>query len=360
VPLIYWLHTRHEGREEFMNWRRSVVFFVSFAVVAATLVATAATSAVRKVQDVAIAAPEKATDFGWNQQGVTSARKAAAATGTKLVVADGLGYDNTEANLRRLAQRGADLIFAHASGYAGVVGTVAADTNVPILGTGDPKIIVKGLVGDVEANNYDGAYLAGIVAANTTKSGKLGLAISASIPDFYKFAGGFVAGARSVNPKIKVSSAEISAFGFADAAGGKRIARTLIASGADIIFGMGDGASFGYLSAINNAKGPNKVWFIDVIGKKTAIDKKKVLLTSVVLDWTTAYRKAIADVNAGTFGARGYTMTLATGVSLLKTPYIPAPVWSSVAQARSSILSGKVHVPIVTTRAGLKKIIRSG
>jgi simple sugar transport system substrate-binding protein len=120
---------------------------------------------------------------------------------------------------------------------------------------------------------------------------------------------------------------------------------------------MGDGASFGYLSAIQNAKGPNKVWFVDVIGDKRPIDNKHVLLTSVVLDWTKSYRQAIADVDAGTFGNHNYTMTLSNGVSVLKTPYIPASVWSAVQQARNGILAGNVHVPVVTTRGALAKLI---
>jgi basic membrane protein A len=102
------------------------------------------------------------------------------------------------------------------------------------------------------------------------------------------------------------------------------------------------------------------VWFVDVIGNKVPVDKKHVLLTSVVLDWTQVYKQAIADVNAGTFGNHGYTMTLSNGVSLLKTPYIPAPAWSRAQQARKAILAGKVHVPVVTTRGGLAKLIGGG
>jgi basic membrane protein A and related proteins len=340
-----------------MNWRRSVFCFVPLAVVSGALAAASASRSVQEVQTIAIAAPEKANDYGWNQQGVTSARNAASGTTSKLVVADGIGYANTEAILRRMAARGADLILAHASGYSSLVGRVAESTQIPILGTGNPKIRMKGLVADVEANNFDGAYLAGIVAAKTTKAGRLGIVRSADIPDFYKFAGGFVAGARSVDPNIKFSSVQVGDAAFADASGGKRAAQTLIASGADVILGMGDGASFGYLSAIQNAKGPNKVWFVDVIGDKRPIDKKHVLLTSVVLDWTKSYRQAIADVDAGTFGAHNYTMNLSNGVSVLKTPYIPASVWSTVQQARKGILAGKVHVPVVTTRGALAKLI---
>ena len=46
-------------------------------------------------------------------------------------------------------------------------------------------------------------------------------------------------------------------------------------AGADVIFGQGDGATFGMLQAVETTKSPGggNVWFIDVIGDKTSIDK---------------------------------------------------------------------------------------
>ena len=89
---------------------------VLVAVTALVVVAGGAASPA-KVSEVGFAAPEKPTDYGWNQQGFAGAKKAAAATGAKVIDATGSGYDNVEPNLRRLAQQGADLIIAHASGY---------------------------------------------------------------------------------------------------------------------------------------------------------------------------------------------------------------------------------------------------
>ena len=67
--------------------------------------------------------------------------------------------------------------------------------------------------------------------------------------------GGFAAGFHSDQPETsKIYFAEISPTGYDDAAGGKRVARRLIAQGADVIFGMGDDASFGYLQAIERQR----------------------------------------------------------------------------------------------------------
>ena len=56
------------------------------------------------------------------------------------------------------------------------------------------------------------------------------------------------------------------------------------------------------LQAVETAKPPagaDKVWFIDVIGDKTAIDEQGVLLSSVIWDFTEIFTQAIADIEAG-------------------------------------------------------------
>ena len=67
--------------------------------------------------------------------------------------ATGSGYDNVEPNLRRLAQQGADLIIAHASGYNAAGPAVAQEFNVPVV-VWDAKqsAVKKGLVSNVLTN----------------------------------------------------------------------------------------------------------------------------------------------------------------------------------------------------------------
>ena len=89
-----------------------------------------------------------------------------------------------------------------------------------------------------------------------------------------------------------------------------------------MIFGMGDGASLGYIQAVETAK--NKTWYIGDIGNIAPIDKKKIQLSSVLWNFTGAYKQAIKDINAGTFGVKAYDLDLKNGgIALLKTSYIP-------------------------------------
>jgi basic membrane protein A and related proteins len=331
--------------------------FLLVAATALVVVAGGAASA-KKVAEVGFAAPEKPNDFGWNQQGFVGAKKAAKATGAKVLDATGSGYENVEPNLRRLAQQGADLIIAHASGYNSAGPAIAQEFNVPVVVWDAKKSAVKkGLVSNVLTNAQEGAYLAGVLAAQTTKTGTLGIVVSASDENWFKQSGGYVQGARSINKNVKFKYGRIGQASYADAAGGKRITQAVIAAGADVVFGMGDGSSFGMLQAVETAKAPagaTKVWFIDVIGDKRKIDKKGVLLSSELWDFAPIYTRAIKAVNAGTFGTT-YVLDAKNGLSLLKTNKAPASVWAKVAAAQRKIANGSIKVISTATEAKVKK-----
>lgn len=318
----------------------------------------AASNAVLKM---AIIAPEKGNDFGWNQQGVDGAKAAAAAVGATIEVADGAGYDDPGPILRQLADGGAQFIVAQASGYNTAAPQFAAETGIPVIVYDAPDATKAGLVADVLTNAQEGAYLAGVLAASMSKTGTLGMVISADTPSWHKANGGFVAGAKSVNPAIKFLQAQIGPAGYADAEGGKRVTETVIAGGADIVFGQGDGASFGMLQAVETATPPagaDKVWFIDVIGDKTSIDEKGVLLSSVLWDFGGTFEQAIADINAGTFGDKGYVQDVENGgIALLKTDHIAAAAWTAVETAMAGIADGSIEVPETTTQAAVDALI---
>jgi basic membrane protein A len=338
----------------------ALAFLAAVAVVVAAGAAFAAT-AVKKadVKQVAIATPAKPSDYGWNQQGYNAAKAAAATAGAKFVAQTNIGYDRTEAVLRQLAQGGADFIIAHASGYDTIASRIAIQYKVPIMTYDIPTQLTKDYVSNITTSSQQGSYLAGILAARMTKTNHVGLVISASDTNWYKMSGGFVAGVKKINKKIKISFVTISSAGYDDSAGGKRVVTQVIATGADVIFGMGDNASFGYLQGIETAKAGHKVWFIGDIGNMGPIDKRRVLLSSVLWNFTDAYNKAIADIGKGTYGTHGYNLTLANGgISLLKTRYIPAKVWREIRAAQTRVMLGKLKVPLTTKASQVKALIK--
>jgi len=319
---------------------------------------SARSTAAGKVTKVAIATPAKASDYGWNQQGLNGAKAAATANGATLQSITNIGYNNTQNVLRQLAQGGANFIIAHASGYDTIANRIAQQYNVPTITYDVPTNLKKGQLSYVTTSSQEGAYLAGILAAHTTKTHKVGIIISASDDNWYKMSGGFAAGFRSVDKTSKIFFATISPTGYDDAAGGKRVAQSIIAQGADVIFAMGDDASFGYLQAISSAKAGHKVWYIGDIGDMTPIDKQHVLLSSVLWNFTGVFSQAIKDINAGTYGTHGYNLTLANGgISLLHSKYISAGVWSDITAAEKQIEAGKISIPVAHTAGAVQKLL---
>jgi simple sugar transport system substrate-binding protein len=171
--------------------------------------------------------------------------------------------------------------------------------------------------------------------------------------------GGFAAGFRSVDKTSKIFFATVSPTGYDDAAGGKRVATSVMAQGADVIFAMGDNASFGYLQAIETAKVGHKVWYIGDIGDMTPIDKNHVLLSSVLWDFKGTFKQAIKDIDAGTYGTHGYDLNLKNnGIALLHSKYIPASVWGQIQKAKAQILAGKIKVPVAHKANAVQQLIK--
>jgi basic membrane protein A and related proteins len=346
-----------------MQIRLTGAWLVSGAAAAGLLAGGAAYAAgsghAAKVTKVAIATPAKASDYGWNQQGLNAAKTAAASVGAKFQAVTNIGYDKTDVILRQLAQGGASFIVAHASGYDTVAARIARQYKVPTITYDVPTNLAKGYLSYVTTSSQQGAYLAGILAARTTKTHKVGIIISAADDNWYKMSGGFAAGFRSADKTSKIFFATVSPTGYDDAAGGKRVASTVIAQGADVIFAMGDNASFGYLQAIETAKVGHKVWYIGDIGDMTPIDKNHVLLSSVLWDFTGTFKAALSDINSGSYGTHGYDLSLKNGgISLLHSKYISAGVWAQLSKAKGQIMAGKISIPVAHKAQAVEQLIK--
>jgi simple sugar transport system substrate-binding protein len=170
--------------------------------------------------------------------------------------------------------------------------------------------------------------------------------VSGEPPSWNSQSAAFAEGVKAEKPDVTVRYAVIGPAAYSDAAGGKRVTESLIAAGADVIFGQGNGSTFGMLQAVETTKAADggKVLFIDVIGDKTSIDKGH-LLSSVVWDMTPVYTAMIEDLKNDTFGTKNYQIGLADdSVRLLKTPQIPDDVWAEIMAIRDEIVSGKIKV----------------
>ena len=321
--------------------------------------AMAAPLAAREVDTIAILTPEQGSDFGWNQQGVDAARAAAEAAGVELIVGEGLGYGDVRAPMREIAAEGADLMIAHASGYNTAGPEIAEETGVAVAIVDTPTGLKEGLVADYTLSGHEGAYLAGRLAARATRTGTVGVVVSGEPPSWNSQSAGFAQGVKAENPDVGVLYAVIGPAAYSDAAGGNRVTASVIAAGADVIFGQGNGSSFGMLQAIETtpATDGGKVMFIDVIGDKSSIDKGH-LLTSVVWDMEPVYSRMIADLRDDTFGTKSYAIGLADdSVRLLETPQVDAADWAEVMDLRQQIIDGAITVEPVFDAEAVRALV---
>ncbi len=302
-----------------------------------------------EVKALAIMLPEEPTDFGWNQQAFEAAKSVAAKYHLKFMPASGLGYGDVHSELRELADDGASLIIAHASGYNTAAPEIGAEKHVPVAIVDRPKESRPGAVADYTLTGREGAYLAGMLAAKTTLTHVVAIVVAAESPPWNSQSAAFAQGVRATHPGVKVLYAVIGPAAYADVAGGRRVTELVIGAGADVVFGQGDRASFGMLQAVDTkpSTAGGKVWFIDELGDKTSLDKGH-LLTSVVWNLVPVYSAMVEDLKADKFGTHPYSIQLADdSVRLLHSKYIPDKVWDDIQTVRTQIIGGKVKVDTI-------------
>jgi simple sugar transport system substrate-binding protein len=216
---------------------------------------------------------------------------------------------------------------------------------------------VPGVLADYTLSGHEGAYLAGALAAKTTQTKAVGIVVSGEPPSWNSQSAAFAEGVKATDPSVKILYAVIGPAAYADAAGGKRVTEQLIGAGADVIFGQGDGASFGMIQAVETAKTP--AWFIDVIGDKTSIDKGN-LLSSVIWNLVPVYSAMVEDLKADKFGTKGYSIQLSDdSVQLLHSKHIPDAVWADVSKVRDEIVGGSLKIEPVWEAAAVRALMTS-
>ncbi len=190
-------------------------------------------------------------------------------------------------------------------------------------------------------NARQGAYLAGVLAATMTKTGTLGMVISADTPSWHKANGGFVKGAQSVNPDIKFLLAQTGQDAYGDAARGKRIDRDRSSRAARTSCSARATAPRSGCSRRSRPPPRPRARTRSGSSMSSATSRpdrrpKDVVLSSVLWNFAGTFKQAIADIDAGTFGNAGYVQDLANGgISLLETDNITPEAWAAVEAAKA-------------------------
>src|SRR4030088_2821034 len=131
-------------------------------------------------------------------------------------------------------------------------------------------------VTSVTFKEEEGSFLAGALAAMTTKTKTIAFLGGLDIPLLRKFEVGYAAGAREIDPSVKVLVKYVGSF--EDGAAGKELAGVQFSEGGDIIYVAGGKAGVG---AIDQVKQRSDAFVIGVVSDQDAIAPGKILTSMV-------------------------------------------------------------------------------
>lgn len=254
-------------------------------------------------------------------------------------------------NLNNLLRRDFDLVFGVGFMMGDAIEEIANDNPDAQLALIDAEVAADN-VANILFKEQEGAFLAGVVAASMSESGKIGFVGGVDIPVINRFHAGFIEGAKAVNPDIEI---QVNYTGvFDDASKGKIAANSMYSSGVDIIFHAAGGTGNGVFSEAKErkAKDPDaNVWVIGVDADQYAEgqvdDSTNITLTSMLKGVDNAVVDIATKAKNGEFpGGETTVYGLAEdGVGLADSRgAIPQEVLDKVEEYKEKIASGEIKV----------------
>ena len=188
----------------------------------------------------------------------------------------------------------------------------------------------------------EGAFLAGVLAGLMTESNQLGVVGGIKIPPVVRYAVGFEAGARSVNPEVAVVVAYADTF--SDPALGKELTLAQYNQGVDIAFPVAGATGIGSFEAAKELG--EGYWVIAADTDQSQLGAEHQLgVSEKGVD--TALYLAAQQVVEGTFAGGEQSLGLAEGGVGLGSPHesVPQEVLDTIAQYEQAIIDGAIVVP---------------
>jgi basic membrane protein A len=282
-------------------------------------------------------------DKSFNDSAYAGLVRAKAQLGATFEVQESKSAADYQPNLTALADGDFDMIFAIGFLMNSDLTDVAKNypnTHFAIIDAVNPEPNVTSVV----FREQDGSFLAGALAAMVTKTKTVGFLGGIDSPLLRKFEVGFTAGAREVDPSVKVLVKYVGSF--VDVSSGKELAGVLYGGGADIVFVAAGKAGLG---AIDETRARPNVYAIGVDSDQDALVPGKIL-TSMVKHVDVAVFTIARDVQAhelphGTieFGLKD------DGVGLTDFKYTRAAIGAAhiarLGRLRAAIVAGKIVPP---------------
>jgi basic membrane protein A len=254
-----------------------------------------------------------------------------------------------EERLRLLAQGGYNTVIAVGFAYATALKKVAADFPDVHFAIVDDSSIQAPNVADLVFAENEGSFLVGAAAALKSKSNHVGFVGGVNVPLIQKFQAGFDAGAKAVNPDIKIDNKYLTQppdfSGFQDPAKGKVAGQGMYQGGADVVFAAAGSSGLGVFQAAKDA-GAMAIGVDSDQYNTVDAALKDVIITSMVKKVDVAVYNFIESVTKGSPLSGTQTFDLkAGGVDYSTSGGKVDDIKQKLDDFKQKIISGEIKVP---------------
>ncbi len=314
-----------------------------FAILASfMLVACNNTSEKSENLKVALVLTGQSNDGGWNQVAYDGIKMAEDKIGAELSFSESVKASDYERVIRDYAKSGNDVIIGHGFEFSDAIAKVSEDFPKIVFLISDTELFNDTNLGSYATNNVETGFLQGAFAALMTKTNTVGAIGGMEIPPIVATVNGFGAGAKYINPNIKVVSAYVG--NFDDAIKGKELALTMIDQGVDLIMTNADQAGVG----VYNAAEDKNIWSIGTI--KPEFDKyPSNLIACSSVDLANAIFVTLNEINDGAYESGYQTFGLKEGINSFEyntklETNVSNEVKTKMADIEKLIISGEINL----------------
>jgi basic membrane protein A len=254
-----------------------------------------------------------------------------------------------EARLKLLADGGYNPIIAVGFAYSKATASVAKAYPAIKFGIVDDADAKADNITNLLFAENQSSFLVGAIAALKSKTGQVGFIGGVNVPLLNKFEAGYTAGAKKINPSIKVVSKYISQppdfTGFNDPAKGTTIANGMYDGGADVVYAAAGGSGSGVFTAAK-AKGKLAIGVDSDQYQSADAAVKDVIITSALKKVDTAVYDYIKSVSDGSVKSGEVRFDLKNdGVGYATSGGKIDDVKSQVEALKQQLIAGTITAP---------------
>ncbi len=250
--------------------------------------------------------------------------------------------DDAAAAIRDYAAQGYDLVIAHGSQYGSSLQEIAPDfpeTSFAWGTTADTFGIDN--IFAYEAASDEGGYVNGVMAANLSESGVLGVVGPIETGDAKLYVDGFVAGAEAGDPDVEVNVNYIGSF--SDVALAAEAANTHVAAGADVLAGTAQMV----VGAIGVAEENDVLWF-GTQASQTSL-APDIVVANQIYKWDVILQDVIKMISEGQYGGESFVIDLENGGQVMEFNEdfdLPADVRELADETIEGIIDGSISIDL--------------